>query len=330
MKMMKTKTNSGIGKAGAFTLIELLVVIAIIAILAGLLLPALEHAKSQSQGTKCESNTRQLMIAALLYADDNASLWFPNQPSQPGWVQDPEDWNAGNPGNTNWQILLAAPNSPLATQTGDSSFFAPYLKDPFVYKCPSDPSIVGGASRIRSYSASQAIGTCWTAVNAGENCLYGTQNGDHVTGQWLGGPGGDNNCQDFGFTYQKTTDMIRPTTSKLWIFAEEHPDSINDAGLAVQIADYTLGSAAWIDIPSNLHNQACAFGFADGHSEMHKWAGRLMATLKYVAGGDVPDINYEGSGQPTADSAADLRDINWIQARTSNPIELSQAPNFPQ
>src|SRR5690242_17534102 len=73
-------------EARAFTLVELLVVIAIIAVLLAILLPVLSGAREYARQAKCASNMRQIVLAMLMYANDNeGTLPIPGMPPRPAY-----------------------------------------------------------------------------------------------------------------------------------------------------------------------------------------------------------------------------------------------------
>jgi prepilin-type N-terminal cleavage/methylation domain-containing protein/prepilin-type processing-associated H-X9-DG protein len=266
-----------------FTLIELLVVIAIIALLAALLLPSLTRAKLKAQGVACMGNSRQLIFAWQMYADDNRGVLVPNQPAEQGWVAGWMDFKPTNTDNTNLLYLLQEQYAKLA----------PYTRAPGIYKCPADRSYVPSlGERVRSVSMSQAVGT--------------KQDGSPVTGPWL--PGAINWSQTTWRTYARLTDITLPTPDHLWVLMDEHPDSINDAQLGVECGH--VGAVAHIvDFPASFHGGACGIAFADGHSEVHKWRhSKIQSPITYT-GTMTLDV-------PAGDSVDDLA---WLQERTSAP-----------
>lgn len=282
---MKT-THNFRGRRG-FTLIELLVVIAIIAILAGMLLPALSKAKTKAQGILCMNNLKHLQLVWQLYADENNDRLTTSgyiKPVEPtSWVDGWLDYKGSNPDNTN-TAALKDPNR---------SKFAYLLKEIAVYRCPADKSTVtiGGKKfpRVRSMSMSQAFGP----------------------GDWLDPAGFGVNATSKKYrVYYKYSDIKSPSPAQCWVMLDEHPDSMNAGGFANIMVESTA-AAKIVDFPASYHNGAAGISFADGHTEIHKWIdSRTKPPPVYMD--DKLTLNV---------LSANNRDMIWLSDRTSSRLK---------
>ena len=256
MSTIPQQANQGANakRGRGFTLVELLVVIAIIGVLSAILLPAISKSRARAQGMFCLNNTRQLAVAWIMYADDHDGRLAYNlglgstPPAMAGigagsgmsanWVNNVVDWSAQNPDNTNASKLVETGLGPYMSRAASG------------YRCPSDNVLspeqrqAGWNSRVRSYSMNAMIGDAGTFSATGDN---------------------QNNPD-----YQQFFKISAiPRSSDIFVFLDEHPDSIRDGYFLVRAEQHE-----WTDLPASYHNGAGSFSFADGHSELHRWRNK--------------------------------------------------------
>ena len=243
----------------------------------------MSRAKARGLAIACTNNYRQLGLAWRLYADENSGRlvnngvfngWavFPGPQTglpieTPNWVYGFIDWSA-SPDNTNSQLIA-------------SGLLFPYAHEARLYKCPADrylspaQAACGFAQRVRTVSMNMFV------------------KGSATPGQyWL--PGFASFCKD--------TDILTPTPTELWVFADENPDTMNDGWLHTSMDNPN----EWNDMPGSFHNGACPFSFADGHSELHKWQSSKTS----------PPVAYARTAVEDPGSV----DIQWMFKHTSAPL----------
>lgn len=286
-----------------FTLIELLVVIAIIAILMAILIPALNLAREQASGSACLGNEQSLILAWVMYADDNDGKLVGGYP----YVRDIHNSGSPYPNRTQWLCApLAEDGTIFPVAAGNSSAYMqsclanpptrehiergiragalfPYLNTVKVYHCPGDRR--------------------WSRQAPPLNVYQSYSVSDPMNGKF----------EDNRYAYKKILDIKIP--SSRYVFVEEAARTasfnIGSWWFGYKWSTGRIGDSAFIDPVALWHSNKSTFAFADGHAEIHKWQNSTtIRALQQYLDGQAFSLRA-GSSLPQA-YAHSNEDIMWL------------------
>lgn len=234
-----------IGRGGFFTLVELLVVIAVIAILASLLLPALNKARDRARTVSCINNMKQLGMASMQYSGENEDWLVPN------WNGEPTEYTIDRKYRVWFGILCgfteSTPNTTEArTRPGPYGVTwgcnAPRRVGQF--SCPAEPKLLHWADNITNYQ-----------INI---YLHG---------------GSVNSRGDQPARTRKITQILSPAQ------AVSMGEGVSTSSTRLYGDDYN-GSGSKKTVNYTRHNGTAGFLYADGHAA-HQRESVALATPGY-------------------------------------------------
>lgn len=228
--------RAGFSQRAGFTLVEVMAVIAIIIVVVSLLSAALNQTRTRTLRVICLDNMKQLQIAWQLYADDHNDYIVLNKTA-------PVTSGVGTVAalaSTSNSWVVGNPKLDKSSDNVKKGALYPIVKHPDVYRCPLDNSTTRfGTVRSRSYSINSFLG-------------------------------GDDDDLD-PRVKMKTSELVNPPPEQVFVFIEEHEDSIWGGGFLVFPRERSSNGGNWSSTPSDRHMQGCNLTFADGHLEYWKW-----------------------------------------------------------